>query len=54
MYIDPNVGGVLFQALAGIATVIMGVLFFFSRQIRSGIAHLRRILTGTSEEKKSE
>jgi hypothetical protein len=54
MYIDPNVGGVLFQALAGIATVVMGVLFFFSRQIRSGIAQLRRRLTGTPKDNKSE
>lgn len=54
MYIDPNVGGVLFQALAGIATVIMGVLFFFSRQIRSGIAQLRRLLSGASKDKKPE
>lgn len=42
MYIDPNTGGILFQALAGLFAVISGVLFFFSRQIREGIAHLRR------------
>ena len=42
MYIDPNTGGILFQALAGIVAVLSGVLFFFSRQIRSGIARLRR------------
>jgi hypothetical protein len=42
MYIDPNTGGILFQALAGILAVVTGVLFFFSRQIRSGIARLRR------------
>jgi hypothetical protein len=54
MYIDPNVGGILFQALAGIATVIMGVVFFFSRQIRSGIAHIRRRFFGNSKDSKPE
>jgi LPXTG-motif cell wall-anchored protein len=42
MYIDPNTGGMLFQALAGMLAVVSGALFFFSRQIRSGIARLRR------------
>jgi hypothetical protein len=42
MYIDPNTGGVLFQALAGLVAAVSGVLFFFSRQIREGIARLRR------------
>lgn len=42
MYIDPNTGGVLFQALAGIVAAVSGVLFFFSRQIRQGISRLRR------------
>ena len=42
MYIDPNTGGVLFQALAGLFAVLSGVLFVFSRQIREGLARLRR------------
>jgi hypothetical protein len=42
MYIDPNTGGILFQALAGLLAVISGGLLFFSRQIRQGIARLRR------------
>ena len=42
MYIDPNTGGILFQALAGIVAAVSGVLFFFSRRIREGIARLRR------------
>ena len=46
MYIDPNVGGMLFQILAVIATVFTGLVFAFSRQIRSGIARIRRLLFG--------
>ena len=42
MYIDPNTGGILFQALAGLLAVISAGLFFFSQQIRQGIARLRR------------
>ncbi len=42
MYIDPNTGGMLFQVLAGVLAAVSGVLFFFSRQIRQGIARLRR------------
>lgn len=42
MYIDPNTGGVLFQALAGAFAVLSGVLFVFSRQIREWVARMRR------------
>jgi hypothetical protein len=42
MYIDPNTGGILFQALAGMLAVISGVLFFFSRNIRQWFARMRR------------
>jgi LPXTG-motif cell wall-anchored protein len=42
MYIDPNTGGVLFQALAGILVAVSGLLFVFSRKIKEGIARLRR------------
>ncbi len=42
MYIDPNTGGVLFQALAGIFVAVSGVLLVFSGKIRAGIARLRR------------
>ncbi len=42
MYIDPNTGGILFQALAGVFAVLTGVLFFFSRNIRQWIARMRR------------
>lgn len=42
MYIDPNTGGMLFNVLAGLLAVGSGVLLFFSRNIREGIARLRR------------
>jgi hypothetical protein len=42
MYIDPNTGGVLFQALAATLAALSGVLLIFSRQIRQFIAKLRR------------
>jgi hypothetical protein len=42
MYIDPNTGGILFQALAGVFAVLSGVVFVFSRQIRERIAKFRR------------
>ena len=42
MYIDPNTGGVLFQALAASLAAITGVLLIFSRQIRQFVARLRR------------
>jgi uncharacterized iron-regulated membrane protein len=42
MYIDPNTGGVLFQALAGVLAVLSGALLVFSRNIRQWISRLRR------------
>jgi hypothetical protein len=42
MYIDPNTGGMLFQALAAVLVAGSGVLLFFSRNIREGIAKIRR------------
>ena len=43
-YIDPNTGGMLFQFLAVAFTMLTGVLFFFSRQIRVFAAQMRRFL----------
>jgi hypothetical protein len=59
VYIDPNVGGVLFQAFAAIFAAVSGIVLVFSRQIRSGIARIRRIFRNskkgaTSEEKNAE
>jgi hypothetical protein len=42
MYIDPNTGGILFQALAVVLVGGSAVLMFFSRNIREAIAKLRR------------
>lgn len=44
MYIDPNTGGMLFQALAAAFVAISGVLLVFSGKIRGFIAQLRRKL----------
>lgn len=52
MYIDPNTGGFLFQALAGAFAAVTGVLFFFSRNIRQWFARLRR--RGRQEDKDTE
>ena len=50
MYIDPNTGGILFQALAAILAVASGVLLIFSGKIRATIAHLRRRLRRDNDE----
>lgn len=48
-YIDPNTGGMLFQVLAVMLAAFSGILFFFSRQIKSGLARLRRGLRKKNE-----
>lgn len=42
MYIDPNTGGMLFQALAGLLAVFSAVMLAFSRNIRQWFSKLRR------------
>ena len=42
MYIDPNTGGILFQALAAVFVAISGVLLVFSGRIRRYISQVRR------------
>ena len=42
MYIDPNTGGVLFQALAAVFVAVSGVLLIFSGKIRAYFSQLRR------------
>ncbi len=50
MYIDPNTGGILFQALAGVLAVLTGVLLLFSRNIRQFFSRLRRSTRNEEEE----
>jgi hypothetical protein len=52
-YIDPNVGGQLFQILAAGFAVFSGMALLFSRHIRAGVAKARRFIRerlGGSEE----
>lgn len=42
MYIDPNTGGILFQALAVVFVAVSGLLLVFSGKIRGYISRLRR------------
>jgi hypothetical protein len=42
MYIDPNTGGVLFQALAAVFVAVSGILLVFSGKIRAYFSQLRR------------
>ncbi len=44
MYIDPNTGGILFQALVAVFAVASGALLLFSGQIRRLAARFRRSL----------
>ena len=52
MYIDPNTGGVIFQALAIAFTAISGFIFIFSGRIKLMIAQWRR--KGREEAGKTE
>ena len=49
MYVDPSTGGILFQVLAGILAALSGILFFFSRKIREGVARMRRKIRGEED-----
>ncbi len=50
MYIDPNTGGILFQALAGLLAVVSAVLLLFSRNIRQFFSRMRRSARRDEEE----
>ncbi|MCB9133815.1 MAG: hypothetical protein H6636_00200 [Anaerolineales bacterium] len=50
MYIDPNTGGVLFQALAVAFGAISGIVLLFSGQIKSLIRRIQR----SAREKRGE
>jgi hypothetical protein len=43
-YIDPNTGGMLFQMLAVVFTLLSGLLFFFSSRIKMAFARFMRFL----------
>lgn len=49
-YIDPSTGGMLFQILAAAFALFSGFIFFFSRQIKTFFARLRRKMRGEKEE----
>ncbi|MBK8434162.1 MAG: hypothetical protein IPL28_24015 [Chloroflexi bacterium] len=42
-YVDPTTGGILFQALAVAFTFLSGIIYFFSSQIKRGVARLWRL-----------
>jgi hypothetical protein len=42
MYIDPNTGGILFQALAIAFTAVSGFVLVFSGRIKMFVARWRR------------
>jgi hypothetical protein len=42
MYVDPNTGGILFQALAALFGLFSGLILLFSARIRSGLAAVGR------------
>jgi uncharacterized membrane protein len=42
MYIDPNTGGMLFQALLVIFGILSGTVLIFSSRIKMGVARLMR------------
>ena len=50
MYIDPNTGGILAQALIGVFVAASGFILVFSRKIKEGIAKLRRSAREDNEE----
>lgn len=50
MYIDPNTGGILFQALASAFAMVSIILLSFSGRIRQFIARMRRRLRKDQDE----
>ena len=50
MYIDPNTGGILFQALVAVFVALSGVLLIFSGRIRQTIARMRRSMRKDKDE----
>ena len=46
MYIDPNTGGIIFQALAVAFTAVSGFVLVFSSRIKMWFANMRRKMRG--------
>ena len=53
MYIDPNSGGMLFQALLIVFGVISGSVLIFSSKIKMGFARLMRVFREKSDDDSS-
>lgn len=49
-YIDPNTGGMIFQILAVVFTMLSGVIFFFQSRIKMGFNRMMRRFRGTEED----
>ncbi len=49
MYIDPSVGGVIFQVLAGLFITVSGLILVFYSRIKMGFNVLRRRFRSKSE-----
>ncbi len=43
-YVDPSVGGIMFQLLAMVFTVLSSLVLIFASQIRMAFARVRRFL----------
>ncbi len=50
MYIDPNTGGMLFQALAAIFGVISGAFLLFSSKLTMLVSRTLRFLRGLKKD----
>jgi len=49
-YIDPNIGGMLFQVLVAAFAFLSGLALLFSRHIRMAFARIMRFLRSQREE----
>ena len=52
-YIDPNTGGMLFQILAVIFSVLSGIILIFSGRIKMMVFRIIRLLNGAKEKQQS-
>lgn len=53
-YIDPNTGGILFQALAVLIGVLSGFLLLFSSQVKKAFYRIKRSLRGSKSDQVEE